>query len=92
MKKNFVIVNYNTPEFITKLIMSINKFVSDANIIIFDSSDKRPFNNIFDNVSIIDNTSGQIIDFNEFLNKYPKRMLSSAKNNNWASAKHCYTI
>lgn len=92
MKKEFVIINYNTPEFITKLVMSINKFVSDAHITIFDSSDKRPFENTFDNVSIIDNTSGQIINFTEFLNNYPNRMMSSAKANNWASAKHCYSI
>lgn len=92
MNKQFVIVNYNTPQFIEKLIMSINKFVNDAQIIIFDNSDKFPFINTFNNVNIIDNTNGEIINFEEFLNKYPRRFSSSARANNWASAKHCYTI
>ena len=92
MNKQFVIVNYNTPQFVEKLIMSINKFVDDAQITIFDNSDKSHFINTFNNVKIIDNTKGQIINFNEFLNRYPKRFNSSAKANNWASAKHCYTI
>lgn len=30
MKKLFVIINYNTPEFVEKLILSINKFVKDS--------------------------------------------------------------
>ena len=30
MKKLFVIINYNTPNFVEKLIMSINKFVQNA--------------------------------------------------------------
>ena len=30
MKKNLVIVNFNTQNFVDKLIMSINKFVVDA--------------------------------------------------------------
>lgn len=30
MKKNFVIINFNTQNFVDKLIMSINKFVDDA--------------------------------------------------------------
>lgn len=92
MNKQFVIVNYNTPQFIEKLIMSINKFVKDAHITVFDNSDKLPFVNTFDNVKVVNNTNGQIIDFDDFLNKYPKRNYSSAKSNNWASAKHCYTI
>lgn len=92
MKKNFVIVNFNTQQFTEKLIMSINKFVQDAHIYVFDNSDKCPFVNTFDNVNIIDNTKSQIINFEKFLNRYPKRFCSSAKTNNWASAKHCYTI
>lgn len=91
--KQFLVINYNTPEFVEKLIMSINKFTSDAHITIFDNSDKLPFvNTMSSNVGIIDNTKGQIINFKEFLNNYPKRIYSSAKANNYASAKHCYTI
>lgn len=92
MKKQFVIINYNTPEFVKKLIMSINKFVNDAHIIIFDNSDSKYFIEKITNVEIINNTGGDIINFNDFLSQYPKRIFSYAKNNNWASAKHCYTI
>lgn len=58
MNKQFVIVNYNTPQFIEKLIMSINKFVKDAHITVFDNSDKLPFVNTFDNVKVVNNTNG----------------------------------
>lgn len=92
MKKNIIIVNYNTQEFVDKLIRSINHFVDDAIIYVFDNSDTQPFKNCFDNVNIIDNTNGSIIDFNLFLSKYPNKNLSSGRLNNWASAKHCYTI
>ncbi len=92
MKKLFVIVNYNTPDFVEKCVMSVNKFINDAQIIVFDNSDKLPFYNTFDNVNIIDNTKQQIINFDEFLSKYPKRFSSPGKANNWASAKHSYTI
>lgn len=92
MKKLFVIINYNTPDFIEKLIMSINKFVQNAQIIVFDNSDKNSFINTFNNVNIIDNTQQQIINFDDFLSKYPKRFNSPGKTNHWASAKHSYTI
>ena len=90
--KFFVIINYNTQQFIEKLIMSINKFVQDAHIYVFDNSDKEPFVNTFSDVEIIDNTQGQIINFDEWLENYSNRYKSPGKNNNWASAKHCYTI
>jgi len=92
MKKNIVIVNYNTQNFVDKLILSINKFVKDAKIFVFDNSDKVPFVNNFNNVTIIDNTKGQIINFEKFLDNYQSKTLSGGRLNNWASAKHCYTI
>ena len=92
MNKNFVIINYNTQEFVDKLIMSINKFVDDAHIYVFDNSDHCKFINNFSNVNVIDNTNNQIIDFDLFLSKYPDRIYSSGKYNNFASAKHCYTV
>ena len=92
MKKNIVIVHYNTPRLTECLVKSINLFVEDANIYIFDNSDKLPFTAKFDNVTVWDNTKGDIINFSEWLGKYPERLKTSAKRNNFASAKHCYSI
>ena len=92
MNKNIVIVHYNTPYLTECLVRSINLFVKDAIIYIFDNSDKKPFTAKFDNVSIIDNTNGQIINFDEWLKKYPNRTKSFGKRNQWGSAKHCYSV
>lgn len=92
MKKNIVIVHYNTPLLTSCLVRSINRFVDDAVIYIFDNSDKYPFTAEFDNVTIIDNTKGQIIDFDKWLEGYPNRFKSKAKINGFASAKHCYSV
>lgn len=92
MKKNIVIVHYNTPYLTECLVRSINLFVEDAIIYIFDNSDKNPFTAKFDNVTVLDNTKGGIIDFDKWLENYPDRTKSSAFRNNYASAKHCYSI
>ena len=44
------------------------------------------------NVTVFDNTKGQIIDFNKWLEKYPNRKKSGGRLNKWASAKHCYSV
>ena len=90
--KNILIINYNTQTFVDKLIMSINKFVDNANIFVFDNSDRNPYVNTFSNVKVIDNTSGQIINFDDLLEKYPDKVKTSAVKNNYGSAKHCYTV
>lgn len=93
-KKNICIVHFNTPALTRCLVMSVNKFVPDARIFIFDNSDKSPFVNTFDNVTVFDNTKGQIINFDKWLEKYPNRKKAGKTPiaNKWASAKHCYTI
>ena len=60
MKKNIVIVHYNTPLLTECLVRSINLFVKDAIIYIFDNSDERPFTAHFDNVLVLDSTKGEI--------------------------------
>lgn len=92
MNKNILIVHYNTPYLTECLVKSINLFVKDAIIYILDNSDKNPFTAKFDNVTIMDNTKGQIINFDKWLENYPNRMKSSGRLNKWASAKHCYSI
>lgn len=86
------IVNYNTQKLTDYAIRSINKHTPGCDIYVFDNSDKEPFKSNFKNVKIIDNTKGQIINFDEWLKKYPNSLKSSAKVNAWGSAKHCYTI
>ena len=92
MKKNIVIIHYNTPSLTECLVRSINLFVKDTEIYIFDNSDVKPFTAKFDNVTIIDNTKGKYIDFKEWLKKYPDRNKSHGKVNGWGSAKHCYSV
>lgn len=93
-KKNIVIVNYNTQALTNAAIMSINKTTPGCSIFIFDNSDKEKFENTFENVTVIDNTHGEIIDFDEWLSSIPKEKKRTDYNycRNYASAKHCYTI
>lgn len=93
MKKNILIVHYNTPLLTERLVNSVNKYVSDAQIYIFDNSDKLPFTKTFENVTIIDNTKGDYINFDKWLSKYKNKNKSTGgTNNNYASAKHCYSV
>ena len=92
MNKNIVIIHYNTPYLTECLVRSINLFVKDAIIYIFDNSDSLPFINNFSNVTILDNTNGQIINFDKWLKKYPNRKKSPGSANKWGSAKHCYSV
>ena len=89
MNKNIVIIHYNTPHLTECLVRSINMFVDNAIIYIFDNSDKYPFTAEFDNVTLFDNTKGQIIDFDKWLSLFRTKVFSP---NNWASAKHCYSV
>lgn len=93
MKKiNICIVHYNTPYLTECLVKSINKHVGyNCNIYIFDNSDKHPFVYKQDNITLFDNTKGQIINFDKWLEKYPNKTLD-AKRNGYGSAKHCYTV
>jgi hypothetical protein len=92
MRKNIVIIHYNTPLLTECLVRSINLFVKDAVIYIFDNSDKQPFTAKFDNVTLFDNTKGNIIDFSKWLEKYSNKQKSNGKTNNWGSAKHCISV
>lgn len=89
MKKDVLIVHYNTPELTSATIKSLNKTTEGCHVIVFDNSDKKPFVNDFDNVEIIDNTEGQIIDFDSWLATFPNKV---DVYNNWASARHCYSV
>lgn len=92
MKYNFVTVNFNTPELVDALIKSIYKNSGipkkRINIIVFDNSDKRPYKST--DVTVLDNTKGQIIDFDKWLSQFPNKRNDTI--NNHGSDKHCYTI
>jgi len=88
MEKNVCIVNFNTPELTSAAILSLWKNTPDAKVTVFDNSDTRPFP-AMDGVTIIDNTKGQIIDFDEFLSRFPDKKQTR---NEWGSAKHTYTV
>jgi hypothetical protein len=92
MKKNILIIHYNTPYLTECLVRSINLFVEGAVIYIFDNSDEKPFTAKFDNVTVFDNTKGQIINFDKWLENYPNRKMSGGRRNYWGSAKHCISV
>ena len=92
MKKNIVIIHYNTPHLTECLVRSINLFVKDVVIYIFDNSTEKPFTAKFENVTILDNTKGQIINFDKWLEAYPHKNRSHGRVNKWGSAKHCYSV
>lgn len=88
-----LIVNYNTQLLTDCCIKSVNKHTPNCHIYVFDNSDEKPFVNTHKNVSVIDNTKKQYIDFDEFLSRYPMRFHSmGARACKSGSAKHCYTI
>lgn len=93
---NFCIVHYNTPQMTTCEIASILKCHKDAKIILFDNSNKYPFNNLelFENIIYYDNTKGQLINFDEELKKYPHRNINEQLKSgcNFGSAKHSMSI
>lgn len=90
MKKDVVIIHYNTPNLTAAAIRSLNKTTDGCHVIVFDNSDKEPFVNAFDNVEVIDNTKGQIIDFEQWLDTFKDKEPSPG--NNYGSAKHCISV
>jgi len=86
------IVHYNTPELTDAAIRSLNKFTPGCRVTIFDNSNEKPFVNSYKNVSVIDNTKGQIIDFEEILSHYPDKELSERNKSDFGSAKHCKSV
>ena len=82
------IVHYNTPWMTRCCIRSLQKHSPGVGIIVFDNSDKAPFVPM-DGVEVIDNTRGQVIDFDKWLENYPDKV---DVGNGWASAKHCWTV
>lgn len=91
--RQVAIVHYNTPELTEAAILSLKLHGGeDYNVTVFDNSDRRPFTKAMDGVQVIDNTSGQVIDFDAELAKYPEREPRFAMQSNYGSFKHILTI
>lgn len=83
------IVHFNTPELTQAAVRSIWKHSPGCVVTVFDNSDSRPFPEM-DYVRIMDNTKGQLIDFQKMLDSFPEKQDLTI--NNWGSAKHCRTV
>lgn len=89
------IVHYNTPELTSAAIRSLFKQCGrDWRVTVFDNSDSRPFRRRMRNVTVIDNTKGQVIDFDKFLAQFPyrERSIGCARGCDFGSAKHIRTV
>lgn len=92
------IVHYNTPKLTKAAVLSLWKHTPGVRVTVFDNSDKLPiaeceqWKDLLDNplVTVIDNTHGQHIDFEEWLKTFPDREPSPG--NNYGSAKHCRSV
>ena len=88
-----VTVHYNTPELTSAAIKSLNKVSPGCRVFLLDNSDRKPFREKIQNVTVIDNTKGQIIDFEKELEKYPDRNIEDAeKFSNFGTAKHLMSV
>lgn len=86
---NILIIHYNTPFLTECLIRSINRNVRECHIYIFDNSDIHPFTYKQSNLTILDNTKGEIINFDEWLKQFPYVNEGTGKR---GSARHCYSV
>ena len=105
-QKTIAIIHFNTPELTEAGIKSLRKHGGeDYRVIVFDNSatltlpdgkviQARPFTAKLDGVEVIDNTRGQVIDFDKFLAEYPNRNPSVGiyQSSVWGSAKHIMTV
>ncbi len=92
-KRAVGIVHYNTPELTEAAIKSLWKQTGNRyEVTLLDNSDRRPFTAKMDGVTVIDNTKGQVIDFEKELEKYPDKCWALAHKSNYGSAKHMMSV
>ena len=86
-------IHFNTPELTEAAILSLRKQTGMRyDVTVFDNSDRRPFTAKMDGVTVIDNTKGQVIDFEKELAKYPDKCWELAWRSNYGSAKHIMSV
>ena len=94
-QKTVAIIHFNTPMLTECAIKSLRKHGGqNYRVVLFDNSDTAPFTSRMRGVEVIDNTQGQIIDFDKELEKYPHRdrSIGCAKGCEFGSAKHMMTV
>lgn len=92
MKRTVAIVHYNTPELTMGAVLSLWKHCGNYKVMIFDNSDKRPFPKKKRGITVIDNTKGQVIDFDKELAAFPDKCWKMAALSNYGSAKHMMSV
>ena len=95
MKKEVAIIHFNTPVLTQAAVLSLRKHGGhDYHITIFDNSDTLPYERRMRGVTVIDNTKGQVIDFEKELAKFPDRdrTIGCAKGCEFGSVKHMMTV
>lgn len=93
--REVAVIHFNTPELTEAAILSLRKHGgADYHVTVFDNSTDRPFKAKMKGVKVIDNTKGQVIDFDKFLEEYPDRneAIGCAHTCVFGSAKHMRTV
>ena len=94
-QKTIAIVHYNTPELTQALVRSLRMHGGEAwQVVILDNSNERKWTKQMEGVTVIDNTQGQLIDFDAQLAQWPKR---NFRQGDWAgcgfgSVKHMLSV
>lgn len=106
-QKQVAIIHYNTPELTKATILSLRKHGGeDYHVTVFDNSapaidqktgeqyEARPFTAEMPGVTVIDNTKGQVIDFEKELAKYPDKStdIGCVKSCVFGSDKHMMSV
>jgi hypothetical protein len=106
-EREVAIIHYNTPELTEAAILSLRKHGGeDYHVTVFDNSapaidqktgeryEARPFTAEMPGVTVIDNTKGQVIDFEKELAKYPDKStdIGCVKSCVFGSDKHMMTV
>ena len=107
-KQTIAIIHFNTPELTEACILSIRKQGCDWPIVVFDNSrevtwhagegmpertiEAHPFTRRMKGVKVIDNTKGQVIDFESTLAAFPNKTQAHGAVNGWGSDCHMMTV
>ena len=94
------VVHFNTPKLTRAAILSLWKHTPNCRVTVFDNSNRltiadcREWDDLRRSplITIIDNTQGQIINFDAMLQQYPKREAFDRNMSNFGSAKHTASV
>lgn len=108
MKKTIAIIHFNTPELTEACILSIRKQGCYWPVVVFDNSrdvvwpadeglpertlNAHPFSTHLKDVTVIDNTSGQQVDFDKAMQAFPDKHNPHGAVNGWGSDVHMMSV